>query len=280
MDVGKRIRAAREKMGLTRERLALQINKNPSTIYRYECGEIANLSVSTLFTLAEALHTTTNYLLTGEEDFVPDEIPDNIFPVPKVDMIPLLGAIACGLPSLAEENIEEYIPCPKGVRADFCLRCKGDSMVDARIYDGDIVYIRRQPTVENGQIAAVLIDDSATLKKVYQTPNFLTLKPANPKYDDIILEATQQDEIRILGKAVGFFSAIEPLSNNGLSNIEEKIYLAAGGGNDKIVTISDDKLVEAAKIYDSNQTKKTPRTSKKSITKEQLSEIETILKKD
>ena len=95
--------------------------------------------------------------------------------------IPLLGKIAAGIPILAKENIERYMPCDDYTNADFCLRISGDSMIGARIYDGDIVYIKKQPIVENGEIAAVLIDDSATLKRVYKFENTLQLRAENPK---------------------------------------------------------------------------------------------------
>lgn len=88
--------------------------------------------------------------------------------MPKTKKVPLIGTIACGTPILAVENIECDVDMPENIRADFALRCKGDSMIDAHIYDGDIVYIRKQPIVDNGEIAAVIIDDEATLKRFYR----------------------------------------------------------------------------------------------------------------
>lgn len=137
------------------------------------------------------------------------QLPSNILPVsPGKQTVPLYGTIACGAPILAEENIEREIPLPDFVRADFALRCKGDSMVDARILDGDIVYIRKQPDVENGEIAAVLIEDEATLKRVYKYPGQVVLQPANPKYAPLIYTGESINEMRILGKAVYFVSAV------------------------------------------------------------------------
>lgn len=136
-------------------------------------------------------------------------LPDNIIPLPKNSKtVPLLGSIACGLPILAEENLDGDISLPDFIRADFALRCKGDSMVDARILDGDIVYIRKQPDVENGEIAAVLIEDEATLKRVYKYPGQVVLQPANPKYAPLIYTGESINEMRILGKAVYFVSAV------------------------------------------------------------------------
>lgn len=124
--------------------------------------------------------------------------------------IPLLGNIACGAPILAEEHIEEYIDIPKHVHADFALTCKGDSMINARIFDGDVVYIRQQEQVENGEIAAVLLDTEATLKRIYYYPekNMLLLKAENPKYEDFIYVESELEQIRILGKAVAFTSCV------------------------------------------------------------------------
>lgn len=109
---------------------------------------------------------------------------------------------------LAQENIECEIDIPEDIKADFALRCSGNSMVDARILDGDIVYIHQQPTVNNGEIAAVLIGEEATLKKVYISDNTVTLVACNTAYQPLVYTNEQLNEIRILGKAVGFTSKI------------------------------------------------------------------------
>lgn len=120
--------------------------------------------------------------------------------------VPIIGQIACGSPVLAEENVEGYAPVCYGVKADFCLIAKGDSMINARITDGDLVFIKRQSMVENGEIAAVLIEDSATLKRIYYYPekNKLVLNPENPKYEPLVFIGQELSQIQILGKAVGF----------------------------------------------------------------------------
>lgn len=124
--------------------------------------------------------------------------------------IPIIGQIACGSPILAEENIEGYAPECYGVTADFCLFAKGDSMVNARIYDGDLVFVKKQSMVENGEIAVVLIEDSATLKRVYYYPeqNKLILSPENPRYEPLVYVDNELNQVQILGKAVAFSSAI------------------------------------------------------------------------
>ena len=135
------------------------------------------------------------------------EIP-GIEPLPEFTLVPLLGPIACGEPILADENIEDYVRANTDLRASFALRCKGDSMINARIFDGDIVYIRQQEDVDNGEIAAVLIGDEATLKRVYKYPNRLELRPENPTYAPLNYEGEELRNVRILGKAVAFLSTI------------------------------------------------------------------------
>lgn len=138
-------------------------------------------------------------------------LPPNILPVPTLVKKPRLGNIACGKPILAVEDAEEFDMVPENIECDFTLRCKGDSMINARIFDGDIVYIRIQPEVENGEIAAVRIGDEATLKKVYYTPGSdrITLRACNPMYPDLVYDGETLNEIEILGKAVAFTSIIK-----------------------------------------------------------------------
>jgi repressor LexA len=145
----------------------------------------------------------------GVENEMVFSYPD-ILPLPPTKKLPLLGTIACGEPILAEENIEEYIDVDEEVKADFVLRCKGQSMIEARIYDGDLVYIHQQPDVENGEIAAVLIDNEATLKKVFKYPekNMVILRAANSSFDDLVYSGSELEAVRIIGKAVGFYSKI------------------------------------------------------------------------
>jgi len=133
----------------------------------------------------------------------------NIVALPKMKKVPLVGTIACGTPITAEQNIEEYVDMPGNINADFALRCDGDSMIGARIFEGDIVYIHQQPTVANGQIAAVLIDNEATLKRVYyREGESLMLVAENPAYRPLMFTGEEMSEVRIIGLAVYFTSAI------------------------------------------------------------------------
>ena len=163
--------------------------------------------------IAEFLGVSIDYLVGNTNTPSPGATIDissilNLEPIPKTKKIPLLGDIACGDPILAEENLDGYIELDEGIKADFALRCKGDSMVNARILDGDIVYIRQQPMVENGQIAAVLIGNEATLKRVYIKGDTLILQPENPAYEPMVYTKDCGIDIQILGKAVAFTSAI------------------------------------------------------------------------
>lgn len=127
-------------------------------------------------------------------------------PDKEVTKLPILGKIAAGIPILAQENIEGYLPYD-GNDADFCLRIHGDSMINARINDGDIVFIKQQSTVENGEIAAVLINDSTTLKRVYFLDNSsVQLRPENPKYKPMVFSKDNCDDFRILGKAIALYT--------------------------------------------------------------------------
>lgn len=210
MNIGEKIKYIRCQLGFTQEELAIYANTTKQTIHKYETGIISNIPASKIKAIADKLQTTPAYLM-GWDDCPSNNIepyPDNIIPLPKMNKIPLLGTIACGEPILAEENIECDIDIPENINADFALRCKGDSMTDARILDGDIVYIRQQPTVNNGEIAAVLIGNEATLKKVYLTGDTLTLLACNSFYEPFVYTGTELEEIKILGKAVGFTSKI------------------------------------------------------------------------
>ena len=201
-----RIRELRKQRGITMKQLGEVVDLAESTISQYETGK-RQPDNETLLKISEYFGVTVGYLL-GYEAMATVGLPLNIMPMPEMRKIPLIGTIACGKPILAEEHIEEYVEIPKHVAADFALSCKGDSMINARIFDGDVVYIRQQATVENGEIAAVLIDGEATLKRVKFYEDRISLEPENPTYRPIVLWGEEMNEARILGKAVAFTSAV------------------------------------------------------------------------
>ena len=203
-DIYTRIRNRREELGLSQEELAARMGyKSKSSINKIEMG-VNDIPQSKVLAFAKALETTTAYLM-GCDDTPP---VSNILSVPKMRKIPLIGSIACGTPILAQENLDDVVDIPAEIHADFALRCKGDSMINARIYDGDIVYIRQQEKVEHGEIAAVLIGEEATLKRVYLYGDHVSLEAENPQYRPMVYWGEDMNNIRILGKAVAFTGVV------------------------------------------------------------------------
>lgn len=137
-------------------------------------------------------------------------LPQNIIPLRPMRKIPLLGRIACGVPILAEQNIEDYIDLPGHIHADYALTCQGDSMINAGIRDGDMVYIREQPEVETGQIAAVIVDEEeATLKRFYFDGSTIQLVAENPRIPPMSFPGPEIARVRVLGRAVAYTHIIE-----------------------------------------------------------------------
>lgn len=198
--VGDRIREKRESLGMSQEELAKKLGyKSRSSINKIET-DARNLTQSKIKSIADALLTTPSYIMGWEEP--KEEIPPHFNPMPDMRKVPRVGRIACGEPITAEENIEDYDETPSGWHADFSLLCVGDSM-SPKIEDGDIVAIRCQQEVHNGEIAAVRIGDEATLKMVFLHSDYIELRPVNPAYPSIIRRLEEMEEIRIEGKAVG-----------------------------------------------------------------------------
>lgn len=214
---GDRLRQLRTAKGLSQMDFAKQIKISKSSVNMYERNE-REPGLDTLEKIADYFNVDMDFLL-GMSDYqnkhqwlasVSSEsgIPANIIPMPTMNKIPLIGSIACGAPILAEEHIDDYVDIPNHINANFALTCKGDSMINARIFDGDIVYIRQQDTVDNGQIAAVLIDGEATLKRVRLFEDHISLEPENPQYRPLVYWGEEMNAVRILGKAVAFTSAV------------------------------------------------------------------------
>ena len=200
---GRTLRRLRKEDNLTQKQLADKLGLAFSTISMYERGD-REPDFETLEAIADFFNVSMDTLYGKDTNNIYSL--NNIMAMPAIKKVPLLGTIACGSPILAVENIERDVDMPENIRADFALRCKGDSMIDAHIYDGDIVYIRQQPIVENGEVAAVVIEDEATLKRFYQDGDTVTLMPCNSKYRPFVYTGEQLEQIRIIGKAVGFTS--------------------------------------------------------------------------
>lgn len=200
-DMAQKIKELRLANGMTLEQVADIVGVGKSTVRKWETGIIANMRRDKIAALAKALRTTPEYLMGWSTEVE----ASNLFQVEK-KRFRLLGNIACGEPIFASEDAELYVEAGVDIKADFCLIARGDSMIGARIYDGDIVFIRQQEMVSNGEIAAVLIDDEATLKRVYydRDAGELSLYPENPNYKTLRYSGAELNKIRILGKAIAF----------------------------------------------------------------------------
>jgi len=220
MKLSEKLARLKSRRGLTTDALSLKSGVPKGTINKLLNGETRNPTIATLKALARALECPLEWLSVEGSAAVPPPQPadipgvrrlgetredhwfDSLLPV-LTRRVPLLGTIAAGEPILAEQELA-VADCEAGIHCDFALRVKGDSMVGARIHDGDVVFIRRQDDVADGQIAAVVIDDEATLKRVYHVKNGLQLLSENPKYPPMMFTLNECATIRILGLAVGF----------------------------------------------------------------------------
>lgn len=206
----KNIKNLREEKNISQERLAnLTGYTSRSTITRIENGEI-DLSLSKVEQFAKVFGKEPGELVGWDGEY--ESELDNIYHI-ELKRFPLLGEIACGVPKYANEDRESYVMAGTNIQADFCLKAKGDSMINARIHDGDIVFIRKQEIVDNGEIAAVVVnsDSEATLKRFYYYAEkcMVILKAENPSVEDMIFTNEELDNFHVLGKAVAFQSDVK-----------------------------------------------------------------------
>ena len=213
--IGDRIKSLRKSKGYNMRQMASALNLPYTTYVNYEKGAREPNSEQ-LILISKYFGVSIDYLMGRTDVPFTEETSENIFekypniqPIPEMRKVPLLGAIACGEPIYREED--EWTSLPNDIKADFCLRCQGDSMIDARINDGDIVFIKACPEVENGQIAAVSIDNEVTLKRVFYYPekNRLVLYPENKAYEPFVYMNEELNDVRILGRAVMFLSGVK-----------------------------------------------------------------------
>lgn len=198
------IKKLREKLGWSQEELAERVGyTDRSSIAKIEAGKV-DLQQSKIAAFAAALSVSPAQLMGIDNTF-----PSNITPLPKMREWPVLGATACGTP-LHREMLDETVLAPDDIKADVVFRCIGDSMINARIFDGDAVFIRLQPEVENGQIAVVRIEDEYTLKRVYVWEDYVELRAENPKFSATILRGAElaAGRFEIVGLAVAFLSTV------------------------------------------------------------------------
>ena len=202
------LKKRRAELGYTLLEIADKMGVSEATVQRWESGNIKSLRHGRIAQLAEILDVSPASLMGWEVSS--NDIPEGFMPLPKTVKRPRLGVISCGNPINSEENFDGYDDVPEHINCDFTLKCEGDSMTGARINDGDIVYIRQQPTVENGQIAAVLVDGcEKLLKRVYINDDSVILQAENPAYPPKVFSKEDMNRVSIIGKAVGFFSMIK-----------------------------------------------------------------------
>lgn len=188
MGIGDKIKERRENLGLSQDDLASKLGyKSRTTIAKMESGA-NDITQSMVLKLASILETSPGYLMSWGSD-------DN-----AMRQIPVLGTIAAGEPLYAEQHIENHIAIPESWGIDFALRVKGQSMINAHINDGSIVFCRRQQTVDDGQIAVCLIDgQEATLKRLKWYDGLLVLHAENPTYEDLVFRGKEKASVQILG---------------------------------------------------------------------------------
>lgn len=214
--VGERIENRRKQPGLTLDDIAQEIGVAKSTIQRYEKGTIETVKLPVIEAIAHVMDVDPSWICGKTDDMTPKEQfpnlrrrPSNIVQLPQMREWPVLGATACGKP-LHRETLDETVFAPDDIKADVVFRCVGDSMINARIFDGDAVFVRLQPEVENGQIAVVRVGDEYTLKRVYAFEDYVELRAENPTFKAIILRGEEllHDNFEVVGLAVSFLSAL------------------------------------------------------------------------
>lgn len=200
-----RLKACMEEMDIKPSELSKLTGIDKSSISRYLKGDYVPKQLKVTI-LADALHVNAGWLFSGVQQKETDY--SNIKNIVHIELkkVPLLGTIAAGKPILCDEHIELLLPCDANLNADFALRVHGDSMIDVSYFDGDIVFIHQQPVVEDGQIAAVRIDDSATLKRFYKIPGGCMLLPENAKYKAMTFTSENCDDIAIIGIPVAKYT--------------------------------------------------------------------------
>ena len=196
---------------ITAAELSRRLGVNEGTLSNYKKGTYEPKQ-RRLEAIATILNVSIPWLMGADVpmDNATIIVPNGFQPIPSTSKRPRLGVISCGDPIDTPENFDGYDDVPDMFDCDFTLVCEGDSMIGARICDGDIVYIKQQPTIENGQIAAVLIDgEEKLLKRVYITEESIILQAENPAYPPRSYHREDMNRVSIIGKVVGFTSLVK-----------------------------------------------------------------------
>ena len=201
MTIGDKIKIQRKRLGLTQTELGEKLGVKTNAVSKWECNRVEDIPTSKIKAMAVLFEVPPSYLIDD------DSLPPSAAPIDLTSRhrIPILGRIAAGLPLYAEQNIEGYTLTDLNGGAEyFALRGTEDSMNAARIEDGDVIIVRRQDEVENGELAVVMVgDDDATVKRFYSTDSTVTLMPQsrNPIHQPQIYDL-EKTKIKVLGKVV------------------------------------------------------------------------------
>lgn len=207
LEIGNRIFSRRTELGLTMDDVAKKIGVAKSTVQRYETGQINKIKLPVIESIAVALNVNPAWIIGNTEDPTPKRsFNTQILSLPRMKEWRVLGGTACGEP-IYKELDDKTVLAPADIDADYVFRCVGDSMINARIFDGDIVFVKSGEHVEDGQIAVVRIGEEYTLKRIFRGPDYLELRAENPMYQTKIIRG-EQENAEIVGKAVQFLSRV------------------------------------------------------------------------
>lgn len=201
MTVGEKIKTLRKSLGLTQTELGQRVGVQKNAVSKWECGRVEDIPTSTIKLLANLFNVPASYLI--DDDTSPVTSP--LLPLPRMKRWQVLGGTACGQP-LFKPLVDASVLAPADIDADFVFQCVGDSMINARIFDGDTVFVK-EGEVPDGQIGVVRVGEEYTLKRIYHGADYLELRSENPMYPPIIIRG-EQENAEIVGRAVQFLSRV------------------------------------------------------------------------
>lgn len=204
------LKGLRLEHGLNMKQAANALNLPYTTYVSYEKGA-REPNGEMLIKIANFYHTTVDFILNKPDAQKNSAIffKDGVKSFSQTKTLPLLSSIICYEPLLSEENIESTVPVTENISADFAFKAKDDSMNGAHIFKDDIVFIKNQKTVENGEIAALLVDNEVSLKRFYRYGDTVVLRSDSTNCKEIEYKYDELNKIRIIGKAVYFFSKVK-----------------------------------------------------------------------
>lgn len=201
LTVGEKIKTLRKSLGLTQTELGQRVGVQKNAVSKWECGRVEDIPTSTIKLLANLFNIPASYLI--DDDTSPVTSP--LLPLPRMKRWQVLGGTACGQP-LFKPLEDASVLAPADIDADFVFQCVGDSMINARIFDGDAVFVK-EGEVPDGQIGVVRVGEEYTLKRIYHGTDYLELRSENPMYPPIIIRG-EQENAEIVGRAVQFLSRV------------------------------------------------------------------------